>query len=225
MSIKITSVKCPDCGSTLPIEEGRTQVFCSYCGAKVIITNENEHIYRHIDEAGIKQAETNRMVRMRELDLAEKNTSDKKMLTTVWLAATGIVGAIGIILMILPDENLGITGLLLLELTVGLAIGGGTLIFKVLPEKEMERALLSNGGIKFPKALEPFSDQYIDVVERTLQSTGFNNITTINMHDITFGILQKPGKVETINVNGENITSGGKVYSPDVPITITYHGK
>ena len=82
MSIKITSVKCPDCGSTLPIEEGRTQVFCSYCGAKVIITNENEHIYRHIDEAGIKQAETNRMVRMRELDLAEKSTSDKKMLTT-----------------------------------------------------------------------------------------------------------------------------------------------
>lgn len=77
MAITLNSIKCPECGAMLPIEEGRTQVFCTYCSAKVIITNENEHIYRHIDEAGIKQAETNRMVRMRELDLAEKNNSNK----------------------------------------------------------------------------------------------------------------------------------------------------
>ena len=54
MAVKFTSVKCPDCGAVLPIEEGRNQVFCSYCGSKIIITNENEHIYRHIDEAEIK---------------------------------------------------------------------------------------------------------------------------------------------------------------------------
>ena len=225
MAISLNSVKCPECGAMLPIEEGRSQVFCSYCGAKVIITNENEHIYRHIDEAGIKQAETNRMVRMRELDLAEKSNSNKKMLTIIWLAATGILGAISIILMILPDADLGLTGLLLIELTVALAIGGGTLIFKVLPEKETEKTLLSSGGIRFPKDLAPFSDKNYESVQVSLRNAGFRNITCINMHDITLGLLQKPGKVESISVNGENITSGGKVYMPDVPITITYHGK
>ena len=54
MSVNFTSVKCPECGASLPIEEGRTQVFCSYCGTKVIVTNDNEYIYRHIDEAGVK---------------------------------------------------------------------------------------------------------------------------------------------------------------------------
>jgi len=35
MAIKLVSVKCPDCGQTLSIEENRTQAFCTYCGAKV----------------------------------------------------------------------------------------------------------------------------------------------------------------------------------------------
>lgn len=35
MAIKLISVKCPDCGQTLSIEENRTQAFYTYCGAKV----------------------------------------------------------------------------------------------------------------------------------------------------------------------------------------------
>ncbi len=30
-------------------------MFCSYCGTQIIATNENEHIYRHIDEAKIRE--------------------------------------------------------------------------------------------------------------------------------------------------------------------------
>ena len=45
------------------------------------------------------------------------------------------------------------------------------------------------------------------------------------MHDLTLGLLQKPSMVDSITVNGESITSGGKVYRPNVPIVITYHGK
>lgn len=41
---KLISVKCPDCGQTLSIEENSTQAFCTYCGAKVLISNENEYI-------------------------------------------------------------------------------------------------------------------------------------------------------------------------------------
>lgn len=72
MAIQFVSVRCPDCGAELSIENGREQAFCSYCGAKVLVHNDNEHIYRNIDEARIKEAENERILRLRELELEEK---------------------------------------------------------------------------------------------------------------------------------------------------------
>ncbi len=69
--ISMVSVKCPDCGATLSIEEGRQNAFCTYCGAKVIIQNENERIYRHVDEARIKEVEAHKEIRLKELELEE----------------------------------------------------------------------------------------------------------------------------------------------------------
>ena len=95
MSVNFTSVKCPECGASLPIEEGRTQVFCSYCGTKVIVTNDNEYIYRHIDEAGVKQAETDRMIRLRQLELeeaqAQQNAKLRSTLMKIWIPVSGII--------------------------------------------------------------------------------------------------------------------------------------
>ena len=150
MAIKLNSVKCPECGASLPIEEGRTQVFCSYCGTKVIVTNENEYIYRHIDEAGVKQAETNRIVRMRELDLEEQRTAQgnalKKVLTIIWLVLSLIVIAICIVKIAIQDDFT--TGFLMLFYLGGPVVGGGAyLIFKLIPDKEADKVLMSSGGI------------------------------------------------------------------------------
>lgn len=68
-NIKLVSVKCPDCGAILSIEENRASAFCTYCGAKVIISNENEYIYRTIDEAEIKKSEDRKEIRLKELEL------------------------------------------------------------------------------------------------------------------------------------------------------------
>ena len=81
MPINLISVKCPDCGATLNIEEGRKQAFCTYCGAKILINNENEHIYRHIDEAQVKQAETEQIIRLKQLELEEKKRASKEKMT------------------------------------------------------------------------------------------------------------------------------------------------
>ena len=35
--MKTVSVKCPDCGAALELEEGRTVYYCQYCGAKVLL--------------------------------------------------------------------------------------------------------------------------------------------------------------------------------------------
>ena len=63
-------------------------------------------------------------------------------------------------------------------------------------------------------------------VEDTLRSAGFTNVTCVNLHDLNmFTALVSSDKIDKITVNGKSITSGGKIYMPDVPIVITYHGR
>ena len=97
MAIKFTSVKCPECGATLPIEEGREQIFCSYCGSKIIMTNENEYIYRKVDEAEIKQAETDRIIQMKKMEIIEKKREEAartKRIKVKWTIVLGILAVI-----------------------------------------------------------------------------------------------------------------------------------
>lgn len=230
MAIKFVSIKCPECGASLDVEEGRQQIFCSYCGTKVMVQNDNEYIYRHIDEAGIKQAETDRMIRLREVELEEaqarRNDKLRNTLMKIWIPASIIVAVLGIGIMFFGGDMGPIYGFDFLAFVGGPIIGGGAaLIFKVLPEKEADKALLRSGGIRLPKEIFPYSEKNYESIHTALKSAGFRNITCVNMHDLTLGLLQKPGKVESITINGENITSGGKVYMPDIAITITYHGK
>ena len=44
----------------------------TYCGAKVLISNENEYVFRQVDEAGIQKAETERLIKLKELELQEQ---------------------------------------------------------------------------------------------------------------------------------------------------------
>lgn len=81
--IKLVSVKCPDCGASLSIEEGRARAFCTYCGAAVIVSNSNERITRTINEAEIKRAEAEKEIRLKKLEQEaeeskEANKSSKR---------------------------------------------------------------------------------------------------------------------------------------------------
>lgn len=230
LAYKLISVKCPDCGQTLSIEENRTQAFCTYCGAKVLISNENEYVFRQVDEADIKKAETERIIRLREMELAEKNSSLRKVLTIIWLILSLILITIAVILMLSPgnDSMPGWAGgfLFLFYACAPIIGGGGYLVFKWLPEKENEKIIEKQGGIRFPGELAPFSDKKYFPVEDTLRSAGFTNVTCVNLHDLNmFTALVSSDKIDKITINGKAITSGGKVYMPDVPIVITYHGR
>ena len=103
--------------------------------------------------------------------------------------------------------------------------GGGTLIFKILPEKENNKRLMRIGGVRLLGSIFSYSDTSYEIVQMALRNAGFNNVTCISLHDVMIGILQKPGIVQSISVDGKMVTSGGKVYMPDVPIIITYHGR
>lgn len=230
MAYKLISVKCPDCGQTLSIEENRTQAFCTYCGAKVLISNENEYVFRQVDEAGIQKAETERLIKLKELELQEQREIHgrnlRKVLTVIWLIISLIL--LGIIISKIADSSEGFTsGFLMLFYIGGPIIGGGAyLIFKWLPEKENEKIIEKQGGIRFPNGLTPFSEKKYFAVEDSLRSAGFKNISSVNLHDLNLlTALVSSDKIDKITINGSTIMSGGKIYMPDVPIVITYHGR
>ncbi|MBP3870644.1 MAG: hypothetical protein J6E46_06685 [Faecalicoccus sp.] len=98
MPLKINVMNCPSCGAAIPIQEGTTQITCSYCGSKFAITNENEFVYRHVDEARVKQAEIERMKWLYELEQKEKNRKSArfKLFTLVLIAlCLFLIGIIG----------------------------------------------------------------------------------------------------------------------------------
>lgn len=219
---------CPSCGANITInDENRDFAFCQYCGAKIML-DDFRSTQRIVDEAKIRQAETDRMIRLRELELEERKQNQRstlrRTLTIIWLALSLIILLLCIVKWAFQDDFTD--AFVMLFYLGGPVIGGGAyLIFKVLPDKETEKMVIQNGGIRFPKHLEPFSEQNYASVEAALRSAGFRNITCVNMHDLMLGVLQKPGKVEKVAIDGTEITSGGKVYYPDASVVITYHGK
>ena len=69
--ISFIAARCSECGADLSVEEGRNSDLCTYCGAKVLINNENEHIYRQLDDVEIKKAGTCHIVEMKKLEMAD----------------------------------------------------------------------------------------------------------------------------------------------------------
>ena len=57
MAVNTETLTCPQCGANLVVQNGKDYTFCIYCGTKVMLRNDNVHIYRNYDEAKIRQAE------------------------------------------------------------------------------------------------------------------------------------------------------------------------
>ena len=227
MSITIKTINCPECGAALQIKEDRPQLYCSFCGTPIIITNENEHIIRHVNEAEIIKAETNKMVSLNEINKEERNMFNVKTLAMIWGTSTGILILITILLVIWPlnNENTGIAIMLMLMITISVGFGGGALVFDIIPTKQAEKEKLRQGGIRFPKNLEPFKGKDVKNVEYALRAAGFHNIICINMHDLTLGLMIRPGTIESLSVNGVLGSPSGRICMPDTSITIVYHGR
>ena len=217
---------CPNCNASLTIDDqDREFAFCQYCGAKMML-DDYRSTQRIIDEAKLRQTEVDREIRLKELNIREAQMHQKnqlrKLLTYIWIGSSFAVALLCLIVWVIGGEG-AYEGLFSIGVLV---VGGGAyLIFKVMPDKENEKEMVQNGGIRFPRNLGDLSEQNYVTIQQKLLSAGFRNVTCANMHDVTLGLLQKPGMVESITVNGENIVSGGKIYMPDVPIVITYHGK
>ncbi len=230
MAVRLIAVKCPECGATLNIEEDRKQAFCTYCGTKVLIHNDNEYIYRNIDEARVKQAETDRIVKEKQMEFAERRwqAEEAKRKGRIKLALG--LGAVGVLLMIVGqmagkatgDSNssfymLAMVGMLIAEVGAIVAMSGKT-------EEETDGNIYSDTA-KLPDIAYNYERKDYRAIETVLRSAGFTNIKCVPLNDLAFSVLYKPGMVESVTINGKDNLSSTKKYSKDAKIVISYHSK
>lgn len=228
MAIKLISVKCPECGAVLNIEENRQQAYCSYCGAKVLIHNENEYVYRHVDEAGIKKSDNDRIVKLKELEYADKLREDynkAKQQRTVIVLSLLIAGVLMIIIGLFggsrsgnPDSAffmIAMVGLMFL-ISPTFIITEPVKAFK--PERYIHTDL-----ILVPSVVINYEGKDYHDVRNIIINAGFTNVECIAMNDLSFGVFKKPGTVASITFNGNVIKYSNKKAPKDARVIISYH--
>lgn len=231
MAIQLVSFKCPECGANLPVEEGRKEMFCSYCGTKIVISNDNEHVYRHIDEARIKKVEADTMVELKRLELVEQQRSAKvknkklKIIVSITLAIVIVLSFVldFVFLDLTGLAFLGIFGLLALLVIWGKELGG----------EDEDDDILHPELVRVPDGI--FANERLDytVVETLFKEAGFTNIRCVPLYDLWLqkkqnvveSISINGKKLETICINEKNIIVGKRRFQPDASVVITYHCK
>lgn len=76
----IINLECKNCGATLTLDADRKTAFCTYCGAKIDLTEpvqRTETIIHNIDEARLKEVDANERLRSKELELEDKKLKNQ----------------------------------------------------------------------------------------------------------------------------------------------------
>lgn len=97
MSIEIKKVQCPYCGASVDSTGFTESVTCPYCDQKIIISNENEFIYREIKDAEIRKTDAEYQLELKRLEIAEKERLAREKKTKYKIIASIILGIIGAI--------------------------------------------------------------------------------------------------------------------------------
>lgn len=128
---KIISLKCPECGATLDVEEGKKFYFCNYCGSKILIDDGNtNNTNRIVDEARIREAEIARELRLKEMELDNKKRRNTVIVTILKIIVTiplllAIVCMITVLSMMFSDNGMSGNESMI-------ALLGGTIIIGII---------------------------------------------------------------------------------------------
>ncbi len=85
--MKMFELKCPSCGATLNVAEEQRQLYCQYCGTKIIVDDgvrrtEIKHVIR--DEARLKEAEAYENVELAEIELEREWQDNRRRSMKRW---------------------------------------------------------------------------------------------------------------------------------------------
>ena len=131
MNMKVIEARCPGCGATVHFELGQKKAFCNYCGSPVAVEDAEEHVTRNIDEADLKRAETEQSIRLKELELREREMEREAKRKPLKIGGCILLGVIGAVCLIVGfgdwnHTSFGVTyvGLICLIAVMGIALSG-----------------------------------------------------------------------------------------------------
>lgn len=217
MAVKLVSVKCPQCGASLDIDEGRNHVFCSYCGTKILVDNDNEYIYRHIDEASIKQTEAETMLRLKEMELQEKEDERKRKSQRTAYIIAAAVAIFGILLEAIAD---GFEGML--AIMIGLNIALFTFISNS-QKKKSKIGTISPNEIRISEKMEHYKEKDYNSIVGLFRAAGFENVYAVPLNDLNVFTAKKNGQVDDVTIDGSNELKEGDTFQKSAKVTVIYH--
>lgn len=194
--MKTVKLTCQNCGANLDVKDNIA--FCSYCGAKLVIDDENRttthnynYNYTHTkrDEARIRENERKEKVRLQELENEESQKKrEHKEQKWFWIGWA-----------------------------IFMIICFGALFFMAQSEKTKD------GEIKMPCSMSDYkSEQYEEVVQE-LEDLGFYNIETAQKKDLVTGWITKDGEVYKVSINGDSDFDEGDIFPEEAEVVVTYH--
>ena len=207
---------CINCGANLTIDDNnRDYAFCQYCGAKIML-DDYRSTHRVIDEAKIKQAETERIVKLRQMEIAERERKNREKMTRFKIVISLILGIVGIIMMVIGfmagsasgDSD---SGFYMISMVGFFPLMGSAYIWLFSKNKSNEDIDIGD-KVKIPSSIKDYEYKNYATVETILRSVGFTNIQCLPLNDLTLGIFNRPGTVNSITFNGQEVEFGGKSF-------------
>ena len=105
----VLELKCPRCGADLSVENDREILYCEYCGAKIVLTDENtftiNKTIRKIDDAEIARAETERIVQMHKIEMEKEQEKKKRKQLKYKIVIACLLDVIGIVMICLNRHS------------------------------------------------------------------------------------------------------------------------
>ncbi|MFY9263760.1 MAG: zinc ribbon domain-containing protein [Actinomycetaceae bacterium] len=146
---------CPNCGASLQMPQGRTNIFCMYCGTNVYFDDGTRtYVYREVDETRVKELEVAERWEMMRVQRADELRPRRIRLTVILIASFVGLTTLGVALGELwePASVLTLPGALALYAIAPVWLVGRPKKLKVLEPKTnssrtKQGALTLAGGI------------------------------------------------------------------------------
>ncbi len=104
--MKLVELKCPNCGGELKVNPEREFVTCGYCHTEFKVDDEISRSETHhiiTDEAKIKEVEYIKEVKLKELEMKEKEKQRESLILKIQIIVSVILGLIAVISFIIED--------------------------------------------------------------------------------------------------------------------------
>lgn len=78
--MKIIEFKCPHCGADLTVEEGRSTLFCQYCGGKLVLDEFDKKTVRIINDAELEKVRAEKELALAKIEYRIKRNKTERLI-------------------------------------------------------------------------------------------------------------------------------------------------